>query len=60
MRLAEIEKKAKDLSIKHTWHLSRKDLIKMIQKAEGNVVCFGTPQGYCDQLGCCWRPDCIK
>ena len=60
MRLSEVEKKAKCLGIKDTWRLSKKDLIKTIQQAEGNVTCFGTRRNSCDQLICCWRSDCIK
>jgi hypothetical protein len=60
MRLSEIEKKAKTLNIKDTWKYSKKDLIKAIQRAEGNFDCFGTAQNYCSQLTCCWRNECIS
>ena len=60
MRLSEIEKKAKQVNIKDTWKYSKKDLIKTIQRAEGNFDCFGTAQGSCNQTVCCWRNDCIK
>jgi hypothetical protein len=60
MRLTEIEKKARDLGIKDTWKLSKKDLIKTIQRNEGNFDCFATAINFCDQLVCCWRSDCIK
>jgi hypothetical protein len=60
MRLSEIEKKAKVLGIKDTWKFSKKDLIRTIQKKEGNFDCFGTARGNCNQTICCWRIDCIK
>jgi hypothetical protein len=60
MRLSEIEKKARQLSIKNTWKYSKKDLIKAIQRAEGNFDCFGSTRDYCDQMACCWRNDCLK
>ena len=60
MRLSEIEKKARALGIKDTWKLSKKDLIKTIQRKEGNFDCYGTSQSFCDQLGCCWMSDCVK
>ncbi|RJP28746.1 MAG: SAP domain-containing protein [Candidatus Omnitrophota bacterium] len=60
MRLSEIEKKARDLGMKETWRFSKKELIKNIQKREGNFDCFGTAKGFCDQLGCVWRSDCVK
>lgn len=60
MRLSEIEKKAKSLGIKDTWKHSKRSLIKLIQRKEGNFDCFGTAQGYCNQLICCWRSDCLR
>lgn len=60
MRLAEIEKKARSVGLKDTWKYSKKDLIKTIQRAEGNFDCFGSARGRCDQLACCWKSDCIK
>lgn len=61
MRLSEIEKKASSVGIKDTWKFSKKDLIKNIQRAEGNFDCFSTAvSGYCDQGGCCWKTDCIR
>lgn len=60
MRLSEIEKKARSVGIKDTWKYSKKDLIKTIQRTEGNFDCFGTAGGYCDQLACCWISECIK
>ncbi len=59
MRLVEIEKKAHKLGIRNTWKYSKKDLIKSIQRAEGNFDCFGKAKGYCGQLACCWRVDCL-
>lgn len=59
MKLSQIEKKAKELGIKNTWLYSKKDLIKTIQRTEGNFDCFGTTLEYCDQLSCCWREDCL-
>jgi hypothetical protein len=61
MRLAEIEKKAKGLGVKDTWKFSKKDLVRTIQRAEGNFSCFGTAAGgNCDQMACCWRSDCLR
>ncbi|MBU1727443.1 MAG: SAP domain-containing protein [Candidatus Omnitrophica bacterium] len=61
MRLSEIEKKARGAGVKDTWKFSKKDLIKSIQKVEGNYPCFGTPKsGVCVQMACCWRSDCLR
>jgi hypothetical protein len=60
MRLPDIEKKARGLGIKDTWKYSKKELIRTIQKAEGNFDCFASSRNSCDQLGCCWRSDCLR
>lgn len=60
MRLSEIEKKARDLGIKDTWKYSKTQLVKTIQRREGNFDCFGTARGNCNQIACCWRTDCIR
>jgi hypothetical protein len=60
MRLSEIEKKARGVGIKDTWKYSKKDLIKSIQRKEGNFDCFGTARNGCSQMACCWRSDCVK
>jgi hypothetical protein len=37
------------------------ELIRMIQRREGNFDCFATAvNGYCDQSGCLWRDDCFS
>jgi len=41
--------------------LKKVDLIRTIQKNEGNESCFQTGQvDMCDQDQCCWRDDCLK
>ncbi len=41
--------------------LKKADLIRAIQKSEGNFDCFGTAAaGFCDQAGCAWMSDCLK
>jgi len=60
MRLSEVEKRARDKGLKDTWRYSKKQLIRLIQRTEGSAECFGTAKGWCDQLACCWREDCIR
>ena len=37
------------------------ELIRSIQRAEGNNDCFATPHvNECNQLNCLWREDCLK
>lgn len=61
MKLSEIEKKAQKLGIKDTQKFSKKDLIKTIQRAEGNFDCFGSViNKRCSQTSCCWMSDCLR
>lgn len=58
MRKTEIAARAKALSIDPAG-LALGDLIRSIQRAEGNFDCFGKAQGFCDQEGCAWRTHCL-
>lgn len=59
MTVKELQKLAKDLGIKTTG-LKKVEVIKAIQRAEGNFDCFGTASNYCDQMSCLFRQDCLK
>jgi hypothetical protein len=59
MKIQEIRAKAKALQLKNTFGLSKAELIRRVQKAEGNFDCFGTAKGYCDQFRCFFREDCL-
>jgi len=58
MRVVEIRAIAKKSGIK-TGKLKKAELVRAIQENEGNNVCFQTGITSCDQMGCCWRSDCI-
>jgi hypothetical protein len=60
MKMQEIREKAKGLGLKNTFGLTKPELIRRVQKAEGNFDCFGTAKDYCDQMNCCFRDDCLK
>jgi hypothetical protein len=60
MKIQEVRAKAKALRLKNTFGLSKAEMIRRIQKAEGNFDCFGTAQDYCDQIQCCFREDCLE
>ena len=60
MKIHEVRAQAKALRMKNTFGLSKVELIRRIQKAEGNFDCFGTAKGYCDQLQCSFREDCLR
>lgn len=59
MKMQEVRQKAKELGLKDTFGLTKAELIKKIQRAEGNFDCFGTAKDYCDQFQCCFREDCL-
>lgn len=58
MKMNEVKEKAKMLGIK-AGKMKKSDLIKTIQKTEGNEPCFGSDNVHCSQMECCWRSDCI-
>lgn len=40
--------------------MKKDELIRCIQKTEGNFDCFGSARsGHCTQQDCMWRLDCI-
>jgi hypothetical protein len=41
--------------------MTKRELIRAIQKAEGYSECFATKNiTRCDQLDCSWRGDCVR
>lgn len=54
--LARERAKELDISVEK---LSLTDMIRAIQRAEGNFDCFATASAYCDQDNCCWRSACL-
>jgi len=59
MTVKELQKMAKSVGIK-TSGLKKADMIKQIQRTEGNFDCFGTADDYCDQMNCLFREDCLS
>jgi hypothetical protein len=55
----ELKVMAKDLGV-GTSRLHKAELIKEIQRAEGNFDCFGTAEDYCDQTNCLFLSDCLS
>lgn len=59
MNLQEIKAIAKAKGIKAA-NIKKAELIRAIQREEGNFDCFGNAvSGQCDQLNCLWRKDCL-
>ncbi|MDA8077465.1 MAG: Rho termination factor N-terminal domain-containing protein [Nitrospiraceae bacterium] len=60
MNLKQIKEIAKTKGI-NGGKMKKDELIRSIQKTEGNFDCFGTAGlGHCSQEDCLWREDCIK
>jgi hypothetical protein len=59
MKMQEIRKMAKAHGI-NSFGKSKVDLVREIQRAEGNFDCFGTAEGYCDQTDCLFRSVCFE
>jgi hypothetical protein len=60
MRIQDIREIAKKNGVK-AGKLSKTNLIRAIQKAEGNNDCFSSQQASgCNQMNCLWREDCAN
>jgi hypothetical protein len=60
MNLEQVKDIAKSKGINPV-KMKKAEIIKTIQRAEGNFDCFGTAtDGYCDQQDCMWRTDCLS
>lgn len=58
MNMNEIKIIARERGI-NCGKMKKGDLIKTIQREEGNCDCFGMlANGSCDQTTCLWRTDC--
>jgi len=58
MKLEEIKSIAQLYNIKVT-RMKKADLVKAIQRAEGNEQCFAAGKSAtCGQIGCSWREIC--
>lgn len=58
MNMNQVRSLARDRGV-NPGKLTKPTLIKTLQQKEGNFDCFGSANGYCDQLGCLWREDCL-
>ena len=59
MNIQEIRRLARNQGLMPK-KLSKLDLVRQIQRNEGNFDCFATAyDGECDQYACLWRKDCF-
>ena len=60
MNLKDIKGIARSHGVK-TVKMKKDEIIRAIQRAEGNFDCFGTVvSSHCSQSDCLWREDCLK
>ena len=57
MRMGKIKQMAKSLGLRISPEMKKPEVIKAIQRKEGNFDCFGTVVDYCDQEKCLFRED---
>jgi hypothetical protein len=61
MTIKQIKKIAKEKGVKVDKGMKMENIIRAIQRAEGNFECFGTATaGVCNQINCLWMEDCLK
>jgi len=59
MNINQLKERAKELGVKVVSE-SKPELIRAIQKVEGNEACFGRNEdGHCEYSDCCFWSDCI-
>lgn len=59
MTIREVRAKAKDLKVPNYSRLPKEELIRAIQRSEGNNPCFKSIPD-CRQTDCCWMSDCMN
>jgi hypothetical protein len=58
MKMPDVKKKAQAMGLKLPRSITKAELIRTIQKAEGNTPCFDSGVVACPYLDCCFRDDC--
>jgi len=56
MNTSQILKEAEEMGIELGW-IAKADLIRSIQRAEGNIDCYAKER---NKEGCPWRDECLK
>lgn len=59
MKMQQVRTLAKRLGV-NSFGKSKSDLIREIQRKEGNFDCYGSSEGYCDQMDCAFRSACVN
>lgn len=59
MKINEVRALGKSMGI-NSFGKNKVELIKEIQREQGNFDCFGTAKDYCDPLECLFRASCFS
>ncbi len=59
MKMQEIRQMAKKMGI-NSFGKTKIELVREIQRKEGNFDCYGTGAEQCDQLECLFRSPCLE
>ena len=60
MNINEVKTRAITVGIERTGRMKKAELIRLIQRQEGNNDCYGSENRMeCQEIGCCWRADCL-
>lgn len=55
----EIRERGQQIGVPLTARMRKGEMIRAIQRAEGNQDCFGSPWRFdCPWTECCWKDDC--
>jgi len=59
MKIQRVRSIAKTKGVNSS-RMSKGEIIRAVQEAEGNFPCFGTVRdGFSDQEDCMWKEDCL-
>jgi hypothetical protein len=59
LKIEKHQRARKDLGLKRDF-LDLTELIRSIQRREGNLDCFGRGQAHCEEPECSWRLYCLE
>ena len=59
INMAALRRMARKLNAKIEKNDNKTTIIRKIQLSEGNFDCYRRSQGFCDQMNCAWRGDCL-
>jgi len=59
MKMQDVRAMARALGI-NSFGKTKIELIREIQRKEGNFDCYGTAVGSCDQINCCFYSSCLE